>query len=89
MPPARAELDRPMGLGHGRTEYAQMTKGMDHIAQGVATATPLGDAAIHFGMGHSCFRKKHGARRERFKERMVDLVANPPTDDVEGELERT
>lgn len=62
-----------------------MTKGMDHVVQGVVTATPLGDAAIHFGMVHSRSWEKQGARRERFKERMANLVANPPTDNEEGE----
>lgn len=54
----------------------------------MATAAPLGDAAIHFGMIHSHSCERQGARRERFKERMVDLVANPPTYDEEGENER-
>lgn len=62
-----------------------VTKGMDHVVQGVATAVPLRDAIIRFGMVHSHSWEKQGARRERFKERMTNLVANPPTDNEEGE----
>jgi len=58
MPPPEVGLGEPTGLGHGRIEYTPVTKGMDHVAQGVATAVPLGDTVIHFGIGHSCSWKK-------------------------------
>lgn len=85
MPPTEVDLGGPMGLGHSGTEYAQVTKGMDRVAQGVAIAASLRDVVILFGMGYSCSWKKQGARRERFKDKMVDLVANPPIDDEKRE----
>lgn len=85
MPLAEVELGGPTGLGHGRLSILRVTKGMDHVVQGVATVAPLGDATIRFGMVHSHFWNEQGVRREMFGDKMVELVANPSTDDEEGE----
>lgn len=63
-----------------------MVEEIDHVEQGVATAMPLGDSIVHFGVGHSYARKKQGVRRVTFRERRAELEANPPTEDKAKEI---